>query len=335
MNRSEIGMRFLLISDTHGKLDIVDELAARAQADAVIHAGDFGFHDDGSYERLSEREIGLQILHCDLPRDEKARLMALPRRERIAAARSARLLGDFQSYIDGSASFRVPVYAVWGNHEDREVVERVARGDIKVNNLHVLDGTQALEVGPALLYGLGGNLLPGSKMMQSPIAGGGGKVWTTLSQYADLVRAVDSAGDEPGPRIFVSHVSPGKEPFVELLGARTRADFTISGHMGPPTCMVWNPFAVYEIQESLVRLQEGLGSVKSACLGVADQSASRIEDAFSLIGNLPDDTVFMGRRGKVPRWYRAMTHVNLPDAHVGFGVLEITEGRRAIETYAR
>ena len=328
-------MRLLLISDTHGKLDAVNELAARAQADAVIHAGDFGFHDDGSYERLSEREIGLQISHCDLPRDEKARLMALPRRERIAAARSARLLGDFQSYIDGKARFRVPVYAVWGNHEDREVVERVAQGDIKVDNLHVLDGTQALEVGPALLYGLGGNLLPGSKMMQSPIAGGGGKVWTTLSQYADLVRTIDNAGDWPGPRIFVSHVSPGKEPFVELLGARTRVDFTISGHMGPPTCMVWNPFAVCEIKEALNRMQEGLASVKSACLGVAEQSASWIEDAFSLIGSLPDDTVFMGRRGKVPRWYRAMTHVNLPDAHIGFGVLEITEGRCTIETYAR
>lgn len=328
-------MRLLLISDTHGKLGVVNDLAASAQADAVIHAGDFGFHDDESYERLSEREIGLQILHCDLPRDEKARLMASPRRERIAAARSARVLGDFQSYIDGKASFRVPVYAVWGNHEDREVVERVARGDIKVDRLHVLDGTRALEVGPALLYGLGGNLLPGSKMMQSPIAGGGGKVWTTLSQYTDLVRTVDNAGDWPGPRLFVSHVSPGKEPFVELLGARTRADFTISGHMGPPTCMVWNPFAVYELQESLVRLQEGLDSAKSACLGVADQSASRIEEAFSLIGNLPDDTIFMGRRGKVPRWYRAMTHVNLPDAHIGFGVLEIKDGRRAIETYAR
>ena len=32
-------MRFLLISDTHGKLDIINELAARAKADAVIHAG--------------------------------------------------------------------------------------------------------------------------------------------------------------------------------------------------------------------------------------------------------------------------------------------------------
>ena len=53
-------MRFLLISDTHGKLGIINELASHVQADAVIHAGDFGFYDEGSYERLSNRELRLQ-----------------------------------------------------------------------------------------------------------------------------------------------------------------------------------------------------------------------------------------------------------------------------------
>ena len=50
-------MRFLLISDTHGKLGIINELVAETQTDAVIHAGDFGFYDDDSYERLSEEEL--------------------------------------------------------------------------------------------------------------------------------------------------------------------------------------------------------------------------------------------------------------------------------------
>ena len=59
-------MRFLLISDTHGKLEVVNELADSTQADAVIHAGDFGFYDDESYDRLSERELRLHIVHSDL-----------------------------------------------------------------------------------------------------------------------------------------------------------------------------------------------------------------------------------------------------------------------------
>jgi len=39
------GMRFSLTSDTHGNLGVINDLAARVQADAVIHAGDFGFYD--------------------------------------------------------------------------------------------------------------------------------------------------------------------------------------------------------------------------------------------------------------------------------------------------
>ena len=44
LNKERKGMRLLLISDTHGKLDIINELSAQTQADAVIHAGDFGFY---------------------------------------------------------------------------------------------------------------------------------------------------------------------------------------------------------------------------------------------------------------------------------------------------
>jgi len=61
-------MRLLLISDTHGRLAVIGELAHRVRADAVIHAGDFGFFDDGSFERLADRELRLHIAHSDLPR---------------------------------------------------------------------------------------------------------------------------------------------------------------------------------------------------------------------------------------------------------------------------
>jgi hypothetical protein len=55
LNEGRKGMQLLLISDTHGKLSTINELSSRVQADAVIHAGDFGFYDDGSFERLSDR----------------------------------------------------------------------------------------------------------------------------------------------------------------------------------------------------------------------------------------------------------------------------------------
>ena len=80
-------MRFLLISDTHGKLGVINKLAARTQADAVIHAGDFGFHDEGSYERLSPREIRLLIAHANLPQSKKDQILTLPQNDRGAAAK--------------------------------------------------------------------------------------------------------------------------------------------------------------------------------------------------------------------------------------------------------
>jgi predicted phosphodiesterase len=328
-------VRLLLISDTHGKLGIINELAAHVQADGVIHAGDFGFFDEGSFERLSDRELRLHIAHSELAQTEKTRSLALLPNDRIEAARRGHLLGDFQSYLDGVESFPVPVYAVWGNHEDKEVVERLYRGDVAVGNLNILHHRQGYRVGPVSIYGLGGNLLPGSKMMQRPIAGGGGKIWSTLSQYADLVETVEKDGEPEGPRIFVSHVSPGREPFVELVAARIQADLTVSGHMGAPTCMVWNPFAVSTVEEAERRLRDGLEAVRKACLSAAKSEAQRAEDAFAFIGRVPEDTTGLGRGVEEPRWYRRMTHINLPDARAGYAVLDVAETGLQLQTFIR
>lgn len=325
-------MRLLLISDTHGKLNIINELSAQTQADAVIHAGDFGFYDDESFERLSDRELRLHVTHSDLPRAKKDNLLTLSRFDLIPQARELGLLGEFQSYIDGKDSFQVPVYAVWGNHEDKEVVERLFSGDIVVANLQMLHSRQGYRIGPAYVYGLGGNLLPGSKMMQRPFAGGGGKIWSTLSQYADLVQTVEKESAPGGPRLFVSHVSPGKEPFVEIIGARTRADYTISGHMGAPTCMVWNPFAVSSVDEAQQRIREGLAVIKNAC---AQSMSPWAEQAIASIEQIPQETITMGRGIKAPRWYREMTHINLPDAHIGYAVMDIDGDKIRIQSFVR
>ncbi len=327
-------MRFLLISDTHGKLEVINELAGTVQADAVIHAGDFGFYDDGSYERLSDRELRLHITHSDLPPLEKGRILALPRDERTEAARKNCPLSEFPYFINGERRFNVPVYAAWGNHEDKHVVKKVFSGDVKVDNLHMLHHRRAYRVGPALVYGLGGNFLAGSKLLQSPIAGGAGRIWSTLAQYSDLVGTTEQE-DQPGTRIFVSHVSPGKEPFVELVAARTRADITVSGHMGAPTCMVWNAFAISSADEATYRLQKGLEEVRKSCLDASKTEAPWVEQAFSNIGRIPEETVHAGRGSREPRWFRGMTHVNLPDAHVGYAVLDIEEAGVAIQTTVR
>ena len=172
----------------------------------------------------------------------------------------------------------------------------------------------------------------GSKFLQRPIAGGAGKIWSTLSQYSDLIETVEGQADRPAARIFVSHVSPGKEPFVELVAARTRADVTVSGHMGAPTCMVWNLFAISTVEEATNRLQDGLEKVRRACLGGTATEPKWAEEALAFIGRIPEETVNIGRRARVPRWYRGMTHINLPDGHVGYAILDVEGGSTAIQT---
>jgi len=89
-------MRFLLISDTHDR-----PCLRHLQAGAVIHGGGFGFYDDGSYERLSARELRLQVVHSDLSRSDKERILDLPPDERIVAAREILPLSEFPAYIEG------------------------------------------------------------------------------------------------------------------------------------------------------------------------------------------------------------------------------------------
>ncbi|WP_238585577.1 metallophosphoesterase family protein [Legionella quateirensis] len=58
--------RILLISDTHGNLDIINEKVNQTQADMVIHAGDFGFYDEQSIYRLSHQSKGITLVSIPL-----------------------------------------------------------------------------------------------------------------------------------------------------------------------------------------------------------------------------------------------------------------------------
>ncbi len=59
-------MRVLLLSDTHGNIDIINQLVDKTKSEMVIHAGDFGFYDESSYRHLSSRELFLLITHSPL-----------------------------------------------------------------------------------------------------------------------------------------------------------------------------------------------------------------------------------------------------------------------------
>jgi hypothetical protein len=149
------------------------------------------------------------------------------------------------------------VYAVWGNHEGVEVIRRFRSGDYAVDRLHLLHEAVSYHVGHIHIFGLGGNFLVGKKLWQTPIAGGRGKVWSVLPQYVQLLKTVQAYRQPDEIGIFVSHVSPGKEPFITLIGAQTGCGLIVSGHMDPPLPMVWNEFAIREPQRRSHAWKEG------------------------------------------------------------------------------
>ena len=100
-------------------------------------------------------------------------------------------------------------------------------------------------------------------------------------------------------------------------------------------CMVWNPFAVSTVEEAERRLQGGRDAVRKACLGSAKTDATWAAEILAFIGRVPKDSIDLGRGIKAPRWYRRMTHINLPDARVGYAVLDINEAGSKLQTFIR
>ncbi len=99
--------------------------------------------------------------------------------------------------------------------------------------------------------------------------------------------------------------------------------------------MVWNPFAISSVEEATQRLRNGLEVVKKSCFDVDQSNATWVDKALSLIGRIPKNTIDIGRGMKAPFWYRGMTHINLPDACIGYAVLDVDETGAKLQTFVR
>ncbi|WP_224367014.1 metallophosphoesterase family protein [Hyalangium versicolor] len=300
-------MRLLLISDTHGHLDIIERLAKESRADAVLHAGDFGFYDQESVDRIESRELFLRVVHSKLPAETKQKAKKLKGDALRAFIRTELPLSDLGGWLHAGRGFSLPTFAVWGNHEDGAVVAELLAGRRHIPNLTLL-GTA--ECRPFRFFGLGGNLLPELLGEDAPLDGGRGKIRATAREISALL---DSAKPrvEGEIRVLVTHVSPGKVPLVGLLAQALDVDLTVSGHMGSPYGCVWDDFAVREPAEAEARLA-------AAVAALPEELRARLPAPPS---------------GEGPaRWYRGTFHVNLPDAPDGHAVVELKDGHLRLET---
>ena len=190
-------MRILLISDTHGDVEIVNEVAVKAGVEACFHLGDFCCYTEESVLRFSRDMLEKQLVHSrrvplGLEMDV-GRMSVEALRELVYRYRT---YGDFGEYMAGRKSFVVPVFAVGGNNDDPMVMQELGRHPIP--NLTFLDAEHQVELGEYLVYGVeeGSSSWAGEASCED-----GGVVGTSC-----LVRRVRELGEKK--RIQLSHIPP-------------------------------------------------------------------------------------------------------------------------------
>jgi len=210
-----------------------------------------------------------------------------------------KMLGNFSEYLQGIKEFNVPVYAVWGNHEDQSVILRLNKSPIK--NLTLINECQQMVFENFCLFGLGGNFVQNQTLLQSyqGLPGTKCRIGSALPQYQRLIELTDAI-DPKYKRILLTHISPEYEPLAELLAWRTGALFTISGHMGFPNGSEWQTH-----QNNKHRMLNALVEVK--------EKFARFADRFDVFEPHKD--------------LHSIQHLNLPDAHRGYAVLELNDSQ--------
>ena len=288
-------MKILLVSDTHGSnIELISAYAEEMKADICIHAGDFGFYDKTSADAMSQRELYLLVKHSDLPEEEKAALLKGNAQDWKEAIGKHHLLGRFQDFLDDQMRFAWPLYATWGNHDDAEVVLRMMKAPVQ--NLRILHENILYDTEDFAILGTGGNCLPEKAFDQhhKGLPGARCRPTSELHQYCSLLKTAKRIPD--GKRkILVTHVSPVVEPFVELVAWQIGANFTVSGHMG--------------------RKNGESGTTDSSRLPV-------LRTVWNMLRELYPDAAEELMPFYPEERKQIVQHINLPDAKIGYGMLE-------------
>ena len=231
-------MRVLLLTDTHGRIEQINAFAAEYNAQACIHCGDIGLFDHESIRNLPVEELTKILRHSPVSEDEKIRINSLSQVKIAEFLLENHLAGTFEDYLAGRKTFDIPVYAVWGNHEDIRIVSQLRENPLP--NLTFLDENTTVVLEKVRFYGIGGDF----HRKHLPLAEKSGVPWvkkqikSAFWQYRKLVQMMDScpAGET---RVQITHCDPFEVPFLQALAFRCGADFTFSGHMHRKEILRW------------------------------------------------------------------------------------------------
>ncbi|KAJ7478627.1 Ser/Thr protein phosphatase [Mycena galericulata] len=336
--------RILCIADIRGRLSALNDLAREANADAIIHTGDFGFFEANSLERINDRTLRHLTMYSPLiSTSQRTHLLAPDNPPAVIRSTVViSLLSEFPLLLSGQLKLKIPVYTVWGACEDVLVIEKFRSGSYAIENLHILDEatTRCLDLGGVKLrlLGLGGALVP-HKMFDNgdgnaTIAGGQGTMWTTALQIGELVDTAQRVFDPTETRLLVTHASPGREGIMAQLALVTKADLTVSAGLHFRYATSYNEFSVQGdfdgFRQKLTAGKEGFDkvweSVKLQVDAVIDEHQRVLLDkALSVVERLPTAAT-----GEEPAWKNCWNW-NLCDAAYGSLVLDVKEGRISAE----
>lgn len=362
------GGRIACVADVRGNLSLFNQIAAETGAQAIIHTGDFGFYDNASLERISDRtlrhlvqystlidpNLRTQLLAADPPRGPAAAAAAAAEKSSSAAGMRQQIvqqqlpLSQFSDLLTGKIKLQVPVFSVWGACEDVAILERFRTGEYQINNLFVLDEatTKAIEVGGIRLrlFGLGGAVVL-HKLFDNgegaaTIAGGQGTMWTTALQIGELVDTAQKTFDPTETRLLITHASPGREGLLAQLALALKADLTVSAGLHFRYGVSYNEFSVQHDAENyrnkLQHAKQAFGeiwdTVKTQVDAVIDDNQRQLlNNALAVANRVAPTATATGAASEEPAWKNTWNW-NLPDAAYGNLVLSVKDGRVSAET---
>lgn len=123
------------------------------------------------------------------------------------------------------------------------------------------------------------------------------------------------------PSLFVSHVSPGKEPLLTRIISHFMPNIWISGHMGAPLACTWNQFTIREINEALNWLNADTASLDH------NIKTAALTDEAQLGYELLKRNVFENKY-----WFKNLWNINLPDVGNGYAILEFIDNNISLAT---
>ena len=223
-------MKVIVLTDTHGQIDRINQLAVEYNADVCIHCGDIGFFDHISIKNMSAAELTKMIRRAPVTKETIEHVCSLPQRVQADFVLQNALAGNFEDYLAGRKTFEIPVYAVWGNHEDLRIINHLREKPL--HNLTLLDEKNSVLLEKVRFYGLGGDFnekhLPIARKLGIPCVKN--QIKSAFWQYHELIKMLDKhSADEV--RIQVTHCDPCETAFLEALAYRGKAALTLSGHM--------------------------------------------------------------------------------------------------------